>query len=47
MRWAPALSELQMARWLILALSLAGAVWLMMGTGLPRAMPQRLRHRHR
>ena len=32
-RWAPMLGELQMARWLILALSLAGAVWLMMGTG--------------
>jgi hypothetical protein len=46
-RWAPALGELQMARWLILALSLAGAAWLMMGTGSLRAVPQRMRHRHR
>ena len=44
-RWALALSQLQLARWLLLALSLAGAVWLMMGTGSLGTVPLRLRPR--
>jgi hypothetical protein len=32
-------------RWLVLALSLAGAAWLMMGTKSLVAVPLRLRHR--
>ncbi len=31
-RWAPVVSRLQPVRWLVLALSLVGAAWLMMGT---------------
>jgi HEAT repeat protein len=46
-RLAPALGELQLARWLILGLSLAGAAWLMLGTGPIGAVPQTVRHRHR
>ena len=44
-RWAPALNQLQPVRWLVLALSLAGAAWLMMGTKSLVAVPQRLRQR--
>ena len=44
-RWAPALNQLQPLRWLVLALSLAGAAWLMMGTKSLVAVPQRLRQR--
>jgi len=46
-RLAPALSALQPVRWLVLALSLAGAAWLMMGTGSRTAVPLRLRPRSR
>jgi HEAT repeat protein len=45
--WAPALNQLQPVRWLVLALSLAGGAWLMMGTRSRAAIPLRLRHRHR
>jgi HEAT repeat protein len=44
-RWAPALNQLQPVRWLVLALSLAGAAWLMMGARSLAAVPLRLRHR--
>ena len=47
MRWAPALNRLQPVRWLVLALSLAGAAWLMMGTGSMSAAPLTLRLRQR
>lgn len=46
-RWAPTFSRLQPVRWLILALSLAGAAWLMMGNDSPVAVPVRLRFRER
>jgi HEAT repeat protein len=46
-RWAPVLNQLQPMRWLVLALSLVGAAWLMMGTRSRTAIPLRLRHRHR
>jgi HEAT repeat protein len=46
-RWGPALSSLQPMRWLVLGLSLAGAAWLVMGTGSLAAVPLRLRHRDR
>jgi HEAT repeat protein len=46
-RLAPALNALQPVRWLVLALSLAGAAWLMMGTGSRAAAPLRLRLRSR
>jgi len=46
-RWAPALNQLQPVRWLVLALSLAGAAWLMMGTKSLVAVPLQLRSRHR
>jgi HEAT repeat protein/photosystem II stability/assembly factor-like uncharacterized protein len=47
-RLAPALNQLQPARWLVLALSLAGTAWLMMGAGWPAvAVPFRLRQRSR
>ena len=46
-RWAPALRELQPLRWLVLALSLAGAAWLMMGTKPLATVPLRLRIRPR
>ncbi len=46
-RWAPALAQLQLVRWLVLTLSLAGAVWLMMGSQSLLAAQQGLRHRHR
>jgi HEAT repeat protein len=46
-RWAPALSRLRPIRWLVLALSLAGAAWLMMGTKSLVTVPLRLRFRHR
>jgi HEAT repeat protein len=46
-RWAPALNQLQPVRWLVLALSLAGGAWLMMGTRSWAAVPLGLRHRSR
>jgi HEAT repeat protein len=46
-RWAPTFSRLQPVRWLVLALSLAGAAWLMMGTKPLVAVPLQLRSRHR
>jgi HEAT repeat protein/photosystem II stability/assembly factor-like uncharacterized protein len=46
-RWAPALNQLQPLRWLVLALSLAGAAWLMMGTRPLAAVPLQLRSRNR
>jgi HEAT repeat protein len=46
-RWAPALNQLQPVRWLVLALSLAGAAWLMMGHEFLVAVSPRLRLRHR
>jgi HEAT repeat protein len=46
-RWALALNQLQPLRWLVLALSLAGAAWLMMGTKSLVTVPLRLRFRHR
>jgi HEAT repeat protein len=46
-RWAPTLSRLQPVRWLLLALSLAGATWLMMGTKSLVALPLRQRLWHR
>jgi HEAT repeat protein len=45
--WGPALGRLQPMRWLVLGLSLAGAAWLMMGSGSLATVPLRLRHRHR
>jgi len=45
--WAPTLSRFQAARWLVLALSLAGAAWLMAGTSLLALNPIRLRNRVR
>lgn len=47
MRWAPALNQLQMVRWLVLGLSLIGGAWLMMGAGSLSAVSLRLRQRHR
>jgi len=46
-RWAPMFSRLQPVRWLVLALSLAGAVWLAVGTQLMVAVPLRSRLRRR
>ncbi len=46
-RWAPAFSRLQPVRWLVLALSLAGASWLMMGNNSLVAVPMRFRSRER
>lgn len=46
-RWAPALHQLQPVRWLVLALSLAGAAWLVMGSRSLASVPLRLRRRHR
>jgi HEAT repeat protein len=46
-RWAPTFSRLQPVRWLVLALSLAGAAWLILGTKSLVAMPLRRRLRHR
>ncbi|MGD2205656.1 MAG: hypothetical protein PVH17_02650, partial [Anaerolineae bacterium] len=46
-RWAPMFSRLQPVRWLVLTLSLAGAVWLAMGTKSLVSVPMRLRLRHR
>jgi HEAT repeat protein len=45
--WAPVLNRFQAARWLVLALSLAVAAWLMVGTSLPAWNPIRLRNRVR
>ena len=45
--WAPALNQLQPVRWLVLALSLAGGAWLMMGTRSRAVVSLRLRNRHR
>jgi HEAT repeat protein len=39
--WASTLNQLQPLRWLLLALSLAGAGWLAMAGGRPRAKPNR------
>jgi HEAT repeat protein len=44
-RWAPALNQLQLLRWLVLALSLAGAAWLMMGARPLASMPLQRRDR--
>jgi HEAT repeat protein len=44
-RWAPVLNQLQVLRWLVLAVSLAGAAWLVMGNESLAAVPLRLRHR--
>jgi HEAT repeat protein len=41
--WAPVLNRLQAMRWLVLALSLAGAAWLMMGTPSWAHLPLRQR----
>jgi HEAT repeat protein len=46
-RWAPAFSRLQPLRWLVLALSLAAAGWLLVGTRSREAVPLRLRMRQR
>jgi hypothetical protein len=46
-RWAPVVSRLQPMRWLVLALSLAGAIWLMMGGRQRLTVPVRLRPRNR
>jgi len=46
-RWAPTFSRLQPVRWLVLALSLAGAAWLMMDTRSLVVVPLRQRLRHR
>jgi HEAT repeat protein len=46
-RWAPALDQLQSMRWLVLALSLAGAALLVMGTRSRIPVPLRQRHRRR
>jgi HEAT repeat protein/photosystem II stability/assembly factor-like uncharacterized protein len=46
-RWAPTFSRLQPVRWLVLALSLAGAAWLMIGTKSLVVAPLRQRLRHR
>jgi len=46
-RWAPVLGQLQVVRWLVLALSLAGAAWLMMGGRPLTQMPVRLRIHNR
>jgi HEAT repeat protein/photosystem II stability/assembly factor-like uncharacterized protein len=46
-RWAPVLHQLQVLRWLVLAVSLAGAAWLVMGNEFLVAVPLRLRLRHR
>ncbi len=44
-RWAPAFSRLQAVRWLVLALSLVGAAWLVLGHTPLVAVPLRLRFR--
>jgi HEAT repeat protein len=46
-QWAPVLNQLQVLRWLVLAVSLAGAAWLVMGNESLVAVPLRLRLRHR
>ena len=46
-RWAPTFSRLQPVRWLVLALSLAGASWLLVGNDSLAAVPARLRFRER
>ncbi len=46
-RWASIFSRLQVMRWLVLALSLTGAAWLLIGSRLPVGGPLRLRYRHR
>jgi hypothetical protein len=45
--WAPTLSRLEPARWLLLALSLAAAAWLMVGSRLPVPLLQEQRTRQR
>jgi len=40
--WAAALNQLQPLRWLVLALSLAGAAWLMIGRRSLVSLPRRL-----
>jgi HEAT repeat protein len=46
-RWVPTVSRLQPLRWLVLALSLSGAAWLIMGNESLALQPLRLRVRHR
>ncbi len=46
-RWAPVFSRLQPVRWLMLALSLAGGAWLMIGGRQWLAMPVGLRPQNR
>jgi HEAT repeat protein len=46
-RWAPAFSRLQPVRWLVLALSLVGASWLVMGNNSLLTVPVRFRFRQR
>jgi HEAT repeat protein len=45
--WAPTLNRLQAARWLVLGLSLAGALWLVAGTSFLTPLPARVRNRYR
>lgn len=45
--WAPTLNRFQAVRWLVLALALAFAAWLMAGTSLLAPNPIRLRNRVR
>ena len=46
-RWASIFSRLQVMRWLVLALSLTGAAWLLVGNRLAAGGPLRLRYRNR
>lgn len=46
-RWAVLLNQLQPMRWLVLAFSLAGAAWLLMGTESIVTVPLRALLRHR
>jgi HEAT repeat protein len=46
-RWAPALNQLQLLRWMVLGLSLIAGVWLMMGKGSLTPLPLRARQRAR
>ena len=45
--WAPTLQRLQALRWSLLALSLAGAMWLVAGSRALRALPALQRDRRR
>jgi HEAT repeat protein/photosystem II stability/assembly factor-like uncharacterized protein len=46
-RWASIFSRLQVMRWLVLALSLTGAAWLLIGNHLAAGGQRRLRYRNR